>query len=99
MKTEATKGKFETTPTVGFTWVLPLNISIDLKYQPEMEDKLEIEFESEIQLTSKLQFNYEYSSIRNFYSELEYRQNKNLSFVGSYNKTFNKWGLGLGYTY
>ena len=98
MKTEATKGKFETTPTVGFTWVLPLNISIDLKYQPEMEDKLEIEFESEIQLTSKLQFN-EYSSIRNFYSELEYRQNKNLSFVGSYNKTFNKWGLGLGYTY
>lgn len=99
VKTEAEYGKFETTPTLGFTWVLPLNISIDLKYQPEMDKKFEFEFESEIQLTSKLQFNYEYSSIRNFYSEFEYRQNKNLSFIASYNKTFKKWGAGLAYTY
>lgn len=99
VKTEAEEGKFKTTPTLGFTWVLPLNISVDLKYQPEMEDKFELEFESEIQLTSKLQLNYEYSSIRSFYSELEYRQTKNLSYVASYNKTFDKWGLGLGFTY
>ena len=64
-----------------------------------MEDEIELEFESEIQLTSKLQLNYEYSSVRNFYSELEYRQTKNLSFVTSYNKTFEEWGLGLAYTY
>ena len=99
VKTEAEDGEYEWTPTVGFTWVLPLNISVDLKYQPEMEKKLELEFESEIQLTSKLQLNYEYSSIRHFYSELEYRQSKNLSFVTSYNKTFDKWGAGLAYTY
>ncbi len=99
VKTEAEEGIYKSTPTVGFTWVLPLNISIDLKYQPELEKDFELEFESEIQLTSKLQFNYEYSSIRNFYSELEYRQTKNLSFVTSYNRTYNKWGLGLGYTY
>lgn len=99
VKTEAEEGSFKTTPTIGFTWVLPLNISVDLKYQPEMEDEIELEFESEIQLTSKLQLNYEYSSVRNFYSELEYRQTKNLSFVTSYNKTFEEWGLGLAYTY
>lgn len=99
VKTEAEDGNFKTTPTLGFTWILPLNISIDLKYQPEMDKKFELEFESEIQLTSKLQLNYEYSSIRNFYSELEYRQNKNLSFVASYNETFKEWGAGLAYTY
>ena len=99
IKTEADEGVYKTTPTVGFTWVLPLNISIDLKYQPDLEKNLELEFENEIMLTSKLQFNYEYSSTRSFYSELEYRQNKNLSFMGSYNKTYDQWGLGLGYTY
>lgn len=99
VKTEAEGWNFKTTPTLGFTWVLPLNISMDFKLQPLLDKDFELEFESEIQLTSKLQFNYEYSSERNFYSELEYRQTKNLSFVGSYNKTYEKWGLGLGYTY
>ncbi len=99
VKTEAEEGSYQTTPTLGLTWVLPLNISFDLKYQPQMEKKFELEFESEIQLTSKLQLNYEYSSIRNFYTELEYRQTRNLSFVVNYNKTFGKWGAGLGYTY
>ena len=99
IKTEADKGKYEMTPTLGFTWVLPLNISIDLKYQPNMDKVFELEFESEIQLTSKLQLNYEYSSIRNFYTELEYRKTKNLSFLTSYNNTFNSWGAGLAYTY
>jgi len=87
-------------PTLGFTWVLPLNISIDVKYQPLIEDKVfEIEFANEIQLTSKLQLNFEYSSIRNFYTELEWRQTKNLSFSANYNETFNSFGAGLGYTY
>ncbi len=99
LKTESEEGGTETSPTIGLTWVLPLNISFDLKYQPEMEKKYEIEFESEIQLTSKLQFNYEFSSIRSYYAELEYRQTRNLSFVASYNKTFDNWGAGLGYTY
>ncbi len=98
-KTEAESGDFETTPTIGLTWVLPLNISVDIKYQPLLEKKMELEFENEIQLTSKLQFNYEYSSQRNFYGELEYRQTKNLSFLASYNKTYKKWGAGLAYTY
>lgn len=98
-KTESDEGETETSPTAGVTWVLPLNISFDLKYQPSMEDKVEIEFESEIQLTSKLQFNYEFSSVRSYYTELEYRQTKNLSFLASYNKTFDKWGAGIGYTY
>ena len=64
-----------------------------------MEKKYEIEFECEIQLTSKLQFNYEFSSIRSYYAELEYRKTRNLSFVANYNKTFDTWGAGLGYTY
>ncbi len=99
VKTESEEGVTETSPTIGFTWVLPLNISFDLKYQPEMEKKYEIEFECEIQLTSKLQFNYEFSSIRSYYAELEYRKTRNLSFVANYNKTFDTWGAGLGYTY
>jgi FtsP/CotA-like multicopper oxidase with cupredoxin domain len=99
LKTEANEGRYEFTPTLGFTWVLPLNISIDIKYQSEMEDKFEIEFESEIQLTSKLQLNYEYSSIQHFYTELEFRQSKNLSFLTSYNKKYDEWGAGLGYTF
>ncbi len=99
VKTESEEGVTETSPTIGFTWVLPLNISFDLKYQSEMEKKYEIEFESEIQLTSKLQFNYEFSSIRSYYAELEYRQTRNLSFVANYNKTFDTWGAGLGYAY
>ena len=92
---------FETkaSPTLGLTWVLPLNIAMDLKYQPSLEKKWELEIENEIQLTSKLQFNFEYSSSRNFYTELEYRQTKNLSFVTSYNQTYEEWGAGLGYTY
>ncbi|MBD65080.1 MAG: hypothetical protein CME62_07730 [Halobacteriovoraceae bacterium] len=99
VKTEATPAESEWSPTVGTTWVLPLNISIDLKYQPSLEKKFELEFENEIQLTSKLQFNYEYSSQRNYYTELEYRYTKNLSFMMSYNQTYNEYGAGLGYTY
>ena len=98
-KTEGDKGKFDTTPTLGFTWLLPLRIKMDLKYQPLLDDKVELQLSNEIQLTDKLQLNFEYSSIQNYYTELEYRQTKHLSFVGSYNETFEKWGVGLGYTY
>jgi hypothetical protein len=90
----------ESSPTLGFTWVLPLNISVDVKYQPLIEDQLfEIEFANEIQLTDKLQFNFEYSSIRNFYTELEWRETKHLSFTANYNQTFDTFGVGLGYVY
>ncbi len=90
----------EASPTVGFTWLLPLNIEMDLKYQPLLEDELfEIEFENMIQLTDRLQMNVEYSSIRNFYTELEWRQTKHLSFTANYNRTFDTVGVGLGYTY
>jgi len=98
-KTEGEEGRFKSSLTAGFTWVLPLNISIDLKYQPELEKDFELEFANEIQLTSKLQLNFEYSSTRNYYTELEYRETKNLSILGSYNRTYDQWGLGLGYTY
>jgi len=98
-KTEGSGGEYEFTPTVGLTWILPLRISVDVKYQPTLDKKFEIEFENEIQLTDKLQFNFEYSSIRRFYTELEYRQNKNLSLVVNYNETYDTWGGGLGYTY
>jgi len=63
------------------------------------EDLFEIEFENAIQLTDRLQMNFEYSSIRNFYTELEWRQTKHLSFTANYNRTFDTYGLGLGYTY
>jgi hypothetical protein len=98
-KTEGEMGRFKSTLTTGFTWVLPLNISIDLKYQPDFEKKFELEFENEIQLTSKLQLNFEYSSTRNYYTELEYRKTKNLSLTGNYNRSYDSWGIGLGYTY
>lgn len=98
-ETENEQWNFKSSPTFGFTWVLPLNLKIDVKYQPLLERKIEMELENEIHLTDKLQLNFEYSSIDHFYSELEYRQTKNLSFVGSYNKTYEKWGIGLGYTY
>jgi len=98
-KSEAENGHFDQSPTLGFTWVLPLNLTIDVKYQPSFDKKVEIEFENEIQLTSKLQLNMEYSSIRNFFTELEYRQNKKISFVVNYNKTYRKLGVGLGLTY
>ena len=98
-KTEGSGGEYEFTPTVGLTWILPLRISVDIKYQPTLDKKFEIEFENEIQLTNKLQFNFEYSSVRRFYTELEYRQNKNLSLVVNYNETYDTWGGGLGYTY
>ncbi len=90
----------ESSPTVGFTWLLPLQIEVDVKYQPLMEEDLfEIEFENVIQLTDRLQMNFEYSSIRNFYTELEWRQTKYLSFTANYNRTFETYGVGLGYTY
>ena len=78
---------------------MPLRIEMDLKYQPLLDDKFELQLSNEIQLTDKLQLNFEYSSTQNYYTELEYRQTKHLSFVGSYNETFEKWGVGLGYTY
>lgn len=90
----------ESSPTVGFTWLLPLNIEVDVKYQPLLEENLfEIEFENIIQLTDRLQMNLEYSSIRNFYTELEWRQTKHLSFTANYNRTFDTVGIGLGYNY
>ncbi len=90
----------ESSPTIGFTWLLPLNIEVDLKYQPLLEEELfEIEFENMIQLTDRLQMNLEYSSIRNFYTELEWRQTKHLSFTANYNRTFDTFGVGLGYNY
>ncbi len=90
----------ESTPTLGFTWILPLNIEVDVKYQPLIENNLfEIELENVIQLTDRLQMNLEYSSIRNFYTELEWRQTKHLSFTANYNRTFDTFGVGLGYTY
>ncbi len=99
-RTEGKQGQYDVSPTLGFTWILPLRISVDFKYQPLMDEKkYELEFANEIQLTDKLQFNFEYSSIRRFYTELEYRQNKNLSFVANYNETYDTWGGGLGYTY
>lgn len=98
-KGEVEEGEENYSPTLGFTWVIPFNINVDAKYQPEFEKKFEFELETEIQLTDKLQLNYELSSIRNFYSELEYRTNKNLSLLMSYNETYKQWGLGLGYTY
>jgi CopA family copper-resistance protein len=98
-KTEGKQGQYETSPTLGLTWILPFRIGVDLKYQPTLDKKFEIEFSNEIQLTDKLQFNFEYSSIRRFYTELEYRQNKNLSFAVNYNQTYDTWGGGLGLTY
>lgn len=90
----------ESSPTVGLTWLLPLNIGVDLKYQPMRDDKLwEIEFKNVIQLSDKLQMNLEYSSIRNFYAEFEWRQTKHLSLSANYNQTFRTLGVGLGYTY
>lgn len=99
-KAEAEKGEVEHSPTLGFTWVLPLNFEVDVKYQPLFEDeKIEVEFENSIQLTDKLQLNLEFGTLRSFFTELEYRQTKNLSFVANYNKKFNTFGLGLGYIY
>ncbi|NCN41769.1 multicopper oxidase domain-containing protein [bacterium] len=98
-KSEAEEDRFKHSPTLGFTWILPLNLNVDVKYQPNLDKKIEAEFANEIQLTDKLQLNLEYSSVRKFYTELEYRQTKNLSFVANYNETYSNFGAGLGYTY
>ena len=90
----------ELSPTLGLTWVLPLNIEVDLKYQPLFdEDVFEIEFENAIQLTDRLQMNFEYSSTRKFYAELEWRHTKHFSLTTNYNRSFETLGVGVGYTY
>ncbi len=96
---ETPRGKFEGTPTAGLTWHLPLNIAVDFKYQPLLDQKFEVQFENEIKLTDRLQFNFEYSSTRKFYSELEYRSSKRLSFLVNYNQTYRRAGVGVGLTY
>ena len=100
VKTESEeKWDLDTTATIGLTWVLPLNISFDIKYQPDLEEKYEIELENSIQLTDKLQLNLAYTSTRNWMTELEYRANKRLSFAVNYNKEYDTYGAGLGFTY
>lgn len=92
--------EYQGSPTVGFTWVLPLNLHIDLKYQfnNNLED-FELELENMIQLTSRLQLNFSYSSVRDFYTEFEYRHNKHFSTVMSYHQLYKRAGIGIGLTY
>lgn len=88
------------TPTLGLTWKLPLNIDVDLKYQLNQQmDQYELEFENSIQLTTRGQLNFRYSSIRDWLTELEIRHNKHLSSVISYHRLYENYGIGLGYTY
>jgi FtsP/CotA-like multicopper oxidase with cupredoxin domain len=99
-RVESEDYKYQGSPTVGFTWVLPLNLEIDLKYQfnNNLED-IELELENMIQLTSRLQLNLSYSSVRDFYTEFEYRHNKHFSTVMSYHQLYKRAGIGIGLTY
>lgn len=99
-RVESEEFKYQGSPTVGFTWVLPLNIEVDLKYQfnQNLED-FELEFENMIQLTSRLQLNLSYSSERDFFTEFEYRHNKHFSTVLSYHQLYKRAGIGIGLTY
>jgi CopA family copper-resistance protein len=98
-KSEEREGVFDFSPALGFTWVLPLEIEMDVKYQPLMDHPFELELENSLQLAERLLLNYKWSTEKRFLTELEYRKTKNLSFVGSYSETYRQWGLGLGYTY
>ena len=100
VKTESEEDwDLDTSATVGLTWTLPLNIAIDIKYQPDLEEKYEIELENSIQLTDRLQLNLAYTSTRNWMTEFEYRPNKRFSFAVNYNKEYDTYGAGLGFTY
>lgn len=99
-RVESEEYDYQGSPTLGFTWVLPLNIEFDLKYQfnQNLED-FELEFENTIQLTSRLQLNLSYSSERDFFTEFEYRHNKHFSTVISYHQLYKRAGIGIGLTY
>lgn len=91
---------YQGTPTVGFTWVLPLNLGIDVKRQfnSHIQD-WEVELENSIQLTSRLQLNLSYSSLRDYFTEFEYRHNKHFSTTVNYNRLYRSAGIGIGLTY
>lgn len=77
---------------VGAHYVLPLLIDADIRLDDEGHGRLG--FESELQLTDRLAFEWEVNTDREFHLALDYELNKRLSLIGS-NDDHYGWGLGI----
>ncbi|WP_321330450.1 multicopper oxidase domain-containing protein [uncultured Ilyobacter sp.] len=77
---------------ISVEYLLPLLIDSEFKLYDDGD--LEAEFSSELQLTDKLQFNWEADAEGEYLLELEYRYRKWLSFVANAHSKYDE-GIGI----
>ncbi len=76
----------------GIEYLLPLLIESELRVYDDGD--VEVAFYNDIQLTNKLQFNWEASTEGEYLLELEYRYKKWLSFVANTHSEYDE-GIGI----
>lgn len=76
----------------GIEYLLPLLIESELRVYDDGD--VEVAFYNDIQLTNKLQFNWEASTEGEYLLELEYRYRKWLSFVANTHSEYDE-GIGI----
>jgi len=85
-------GEIDNRGFVGVEYLLPLLIESEVKIYDDGD--LEAELSSELQLTDKLQFNWELDTDGEHLLELEYRYRKWLSFIANVHSEYDE-GVGI----
>lgn len=88
--------KAENTGVIGFKYVLPM--LLESKFQLNSEKDFEFSIGSELQLTDRTKFLWQYTTDKDFDLRLLYEINKSIQFIGTYDSHF-KWGLGLQFNF
>jgi len=88
---EEDDGEIDNRGFLGIEYLLPLLIESELKLYDDGD--IEIVFSNELQLTDKLQFNWEIDTEGEYLLELEYRYRKWISFTAN---THSEYDEGIG---
>ena len=89
---EEDDGEIDNRGFLGIEYLLPLLIESELKLYNDGD--IEIVFSNELQLTDKLQFNWEIDTEGEYLLELEYRYRKWISFTANTHSEYNE-GIGV----
>ncbi len=89
---EDDEGEVDNRGFISLEYLLPLLIESEVRFYDDGE--VEAEFSSDLQLTKKLQLNWEVDTDGEYFVELEYRYKKWLSFTGNTHSEYDE-GIGL----
>ena len=89
---EDDEGEVDNRGFISLEYLLPLLIETEIRLYDDGE--AEAEFSSDLQLTKKLQLNWEVDTDGEYFVELEYRYKKWLSFTGNTHSEYDE-GIGI----